>query len=303
MWLDNKSGYAYQVQVQLPEYDMTSTADLETLPLVRGQQRPTLGDVATVRRESIPGEFDRSGPRRLVTVSANVSGKDLGSAARQVQKIIDSLGAPPAGTTVELQGQAQLLTDTLSSLQTGLGLAIVVIFLVLTANFQSFKIALVVLSTIPAVLAGSLGLLWLTGSTLNLQSYMGIIMSVGVSVANAILMITNSEDLRLLFNNSARAAVTAGGMRLRPILMTSIAMIAGMLPMASGLGESGDQSAPLGRAVIGGLFFSAIAALLILPLVFSLVQRKSSIQSASLNPDDADSPFYDQPKEVVMRAA
>ena len=303
LWLDNKSGYAYQVQVQLPEYDMTSTADLETLPLVRGQQRPTLGDVATVRRESIPGEFDRSGPRRLVTVSANVSGKDLGSAARQVQKIIDSLGAPPAGTTVELQGQAQLLTDTLSSLQTGLGLAIVVIFLVLTANFQSFKIALVVLSTIPAVLAGSLGLLWLTGSTLNLQSYMGIIMSVGVSVANAILMITNSEDLRLLFNNSTRAAVTAGGMRLRPILMTSIAMIAGMLPMASGLGESGDQSAPLGRAVIGGLFFSAIAALLILPLVFSLVQRKSSIQSASLNPDDADSPFYDQPKEVVMRAA
>lgn len=303
LWLDNKSGYAYQVQVQLPEYDMASTADLETLPLVRGQQRPTLGDVATVRRESIPGEFDRSGPRRLVTVSANVSGKDLGSAARQVQKIIDSLGAPPAGTTVELQGQAQLLTDTLSSLQTGLGLAIVVIFLVLTANFQSFKIALVVLSTIPAVLAGSLGLLWLTGSTLNLQSYMGIIMSVGVSVANAILMITNSEDLRLLFNNSTRAAVTAGGMRLRPILMTSIAMIAGMLPMASGLGESGDQSAPLGRAVIGGLFFSAIAALLILPLVFSLVQRKSSIQSASLNPDDADSPFYDQPKEVVMRAA
>lgn len=303
LWLDNKSGYAYQVQVQLPEYDMASTADLETLPLVRGQQRPTLGDVATVRRESIPGEFDRSGPRRLVTVSANVSGKDLGSAARQVQKIIDSLGAPPAGTTVELQGQAQLLTDTLSSLQTGLGLAIVVIFLVLTANFQSFKIALVVLSTIPAVLAGSLGLLWLTGSTLNLQSYMGIIMSVGVSVANAILMITNSEDLRLLFNNSARAAVTAGGMRLRPILMTSIAMIAGMLPMASGLGESGDQSAPLGRAVIGGLFFSAIAALLILPLVFSLVQRKSSIQSASLNPDDADSSFYDQPKEVVMRAA
>lgn len=303
LWLDNKTGYAYQVQVQLPEYDMASTADLETLPLVRGQQRPTLGDVATVQRESIPGEFDRSGPRRLITVSANVSGKDLGSAARQVQKIIDSLGAPPVGTTVELQGQAQLLTETLSSLQTGLGLAIVVIFLVLTANFQSFKISLVVLSTIPAVLAGSLGLLWLTGSTLNLQSYMGIIMSVGVSVANAILMITNSESLRLQFNDSARAAVTAGGMRLRPILMTSIAMIAGMLPMASGLGESGDQSAPLGRAVIGGLFFSAIAALLILPLVFALVQRKSSIQSVSLNPDDAESPFYDAPDAVLHKAA
>ena len=303
LWLDKKSGYAYQVQVQLPEYDMSSIADLKTLPLVRGQQRPTLGDVATVTRETIPGEYDRSGPRRLVTVSANISGKDLGAASREVQKLIDSLGAPPAGTTVELQGQAQLLTETLSSLQTGLGLAIVVIFLVLTANFQSFKISLVVLSTIPAVLAGSLGLLWLTGSTLNLQSYMGIIMSVGVSVANAILMITNSETLRVQFRDAGRAAVTAGGMRLRPILMTSIAMIAGMLPMASGLGETGDQSAPLGRAVIGGLFFSAIAALLILPLVFALVMRKSSVDSVSLNPDDTDSLVYDAPDMVLKKVA
>jgi multidrug efflux pump subunit AcrB len=303
LWLDKKSGYAYQVQVQLPEYDMSSIADLETLPLVRGQQRPTLGDVATVTRETIPGEYDRSGPRRLVTVSANISGKDLGSASREVQKLIDSLGTPPAGTTVELQGQAQLLTETLSSLQTGLGLAIVVIFLVLTANFQSFKISLVVLSTIPAVLAGSLGLLWLTGSTLNLQSYMGIIMSVGVSVANAILMITNCETLRVQFRDSTRAAITAGGMRLRPILMTSIAMIAGMLPMASGLGETGDQSAPLGRAVIGGLFFSAIAALLVLPLVFALVMRKSSVDSVSLNPDDTDSLVYDAPDVVLKKVA
>ncbi|TDN40608.1 efflux RND transporter permease subunit [Hymenobacter sp. UV11] len=303
LWLDKKSGYAYQVQVQLPEYDMASIADLETLPLVRGQQRPTLGDVATVTRETIAGEYDRSGPRRLVTVSANVSGKDLGTASREVQKLLDSLGAPPAGTTVELQGQAQLLTETLSSLQTGLGLAIVVIFLVLTANFQSFRISVVVLSTIPAVLAGSLGLLWLTGSTLNLQSYMGIIMSVGVSVANAILMITNSETLRLQYRDSARAAVTAGGMRLRPILMTSIAMIAGMLPMASGLGETGDQSAPLGRAVIGGLFFSAIAALLILPLVFALVMRKSSVDSVSLNPDDTDSLVYDAPEVTLKKVA
>jgi len=303
LWLDKQSGYAYQVQVQLPEYDMSSIADLETLPLVRGQQRPTLGDVATVTRETIPGEYDRSGPRRLVTASANVSGKDLGAASREVQKLIDSLGPPPAGTTVELQGQAQLLTETLSSLQTGLGLAIVVICLVITANFQSFRISLVVLSTIPAVLAGSLGLLWLTGSTLNLQSYMGIIMSVGVSVANAILMITNSETLRLHYRDSARAAVTAGGMRLRPILMTSIAMIAGMLPMASGLGETGDQSAPLGRAVIGGLFFSAIAALLVLPLVFALVMRKSSVDSVSLNPDDTDSLVYDAPDVVLKKVA
>ncbi|AUD05369.1 efflux RND transporter permease subunit [Spirosoma pollinicola] len=293
LWLDRKTGYAYQVQVQLPEYEMSSLEDMENIPLVKGQLRPTLGDVATIRRTTVPGEYDRSGPRRLVTVSANIFNKDLGTATRDVQRVIDGLGTPPKGTLVELQGMAQLLRETLGSLQTGLGLAIVVIFLVLMANFQSFGVAFVVLSTIPAVLAGSLGLLSLTGSTLNLQSYMGIIMSVGVSVANAILLITNAEQLRLVYNDSTKAALTAGGMRLRPIMMTSLAMIAGMIPMASGLGEAGDQSAPLGRAVIGGLFFSAFAALLILPVIFASVQGKASVKSASLNPNDEESEFYD----------
>lgn len=293
LWLDQKTGYAYQVQVQLPEYEMGSIEDMEAIPLVKGQVQPTLGDVATIRRTTVPGEYDRSGPRRLVTVSANIFRKDLGTATRDVQQVIDGLGTPPKGTTVELLGMAQLLKETLGSLQTGLGLAIVVILLVLTANFQSYKVAFVVLSTVPAVLAGSLGLLVLTGSTLNLQSYMGIIMSVGVSVANAILLITNAEQLRVEYNDSSKAALTAGGMRLRPILMTSLAMIAGMIPMASGIGEAGDQSAPLGRAVIGGLFFSAIAALLILPVIFATVQRKTTILSPSLNPDDAESEFYD----------
>ncbi|MBO0936361.1 efflux RND transporter permease subunit [Fibrella sp. HMF5335] len=293
LWLDQKSGYAYQVQVQLPESEMTSPEDMEAIPLVRGQLRPTLGDVATIQRTTVPGEFDRSGPRRLVTVSANMYRSDLGTASRDVQQVIDELGTPPKGTTVELLGMAQLLTETLSSLQTGLGLAVVVMLLVLTANFQSFKVAFVVLSTVPAVLAGALGMLVLTGSTLNLQSYMGIIMSVGVSVANAILLITNAEQLRLQYDDAGKAALTAGGMRLRPILMTTIAMIVGMVPMALGVGEAGDQSAPLGRAVIGGLFFSAIAALLILPVIFATVQAKTSIKSPSLNPEDPDSEYYD----------
>lgn len=293
LWLDQKSGYAYQVQVQLPEYEMASPEDMEAIPLVRGQLRPTLGDVATIRRTTAPGEFDRSGPRRLVTVSANIFRRDLGTASRDVQKVIIGLGTPPKGTTVELLGMAQLLTETLGSLQTGLGLAVMVILLVLTANFQSFKVAFVVLSTVPAVLAGALALLVMTGSTLNLQSYMGIIMSVGVSVANAILLITNAEQLRLEYDDAGKAALTAGGMRLRPILMTTIAMIVGMIPMALGIGEAGDQSAPLGRAVIGGLFFSAIAALLVLPVIFATVQGKTTIKSPSLNPEDPDSEYYD----------
>jgi multidrug efflux pump subunit AcrB len=185
-------------------------------------------------------------------------------------------------------------TQTLNSLQSGLLLAIVVIFLLLAANYQSFKVSFVVLVTVPAVLAGSMILLLITGGTLNLQSYMGIIMSVGVSIANAVLLVTTAESLRLEMGDAGKAAQQAGSQRIRPILMTSIAMVVGMLPMASGLSESGEQAAPLGCAVIGGLIASTFAALLILPVVFSAVQRKSSLKSVSLDPDDHSSEYYDQ---------
>jgi multidrug efflux pump subunit AcrB len=175
--------------------------------------------------------------------------------------------------------------ETLSGLQNGLAIAVVVIFLLLAANYQSFKLSLAVLTTIPAVILGSLIALLLTGSTLNLQSYMGMIMSTGVSVANAILIVTNAEKLRLEYKDASRAAVTSASIRLRPILMTSLAMIAGMIPMASGMGEAGDQTAPLGRAVIGGLVFSTLAALLILPQVYALVQKRSDFSTPSLMPE------------------
>jgi multidrug efflux pump subunit AcrB len=163
----------------------------------------------------------------------------------------------------------------------------------LAANYQSFKLAFVVLTTVPAVLAGSMIMLLATGSTLNLQSYMGIIMSVGVSVANAILLVTNAEHIRLEEKQSELAAVKAASIRLRPILMTSISMVVGMIPMALGLGESGAQTAPLGRAVIGGLIASTIVSLAILPLIFAAVQRKTSVNGVSLDPDDKTSIYYD----------
>lgn len=293
LWLDQSKGFAYQVQVQLASQDIKSEADMQNLPLVPGQSRPTLGDVATLHTANVPGEFDRIGPRRIVTVSANIDHKDLGTATRDVQKAIKAVGEPPKGSVVQLRGLAQLLTETLSSLQTGLGLAIVVIFLLLAANYQSLKVAGVVLVTVPAVLAGSLLLLLVTGETLNLQSYMGVIMSVGVSVANAVLIVTNAESLRLRYRDAVAAARLAGAARLRPVLMTSIAMVAGMLPMASGLGESGEQSAPLGRAVIGGLLASTVAALFILPVIFAAVQRKTTFVSVSLDPDDPESANFD----------
>jgi multidrug efflux pump subunit AcrB len=292
LWLDNDKGLAYQVQVQVPEYKMTTVEDIANIPLQSGNLHPTLTDVATFSEESGPGQYDRSGPNRLVTITANLHQKDLGTASKAVEKAVARAGEAPRGMAIEFKGQVKLLAETLSSLQGGLVVAIVIIFLLLAANFQSFKLSLAILSSVPAVLAGSLLMLLLFGATLNLQSYMGMIMSVGVSVANAILMITNAENLRLEVKDARQAGLLAAGSRIRPILMTSIAMIAGMVPMASGLGEGGDQVAPLGQAVIGGLIASTLASLLILPAVFARMQRSTSFESVSLDPEDQNSKFY-----------
>jgi RND family efflux transporter MFP subunit len=283
-WLDEKAAYTYQVQVQIPEYAMSTIDHLKEIPLIKGQNRPILSDVADFKMVNAAGEYDRSGPRRFLTVNANLSKVDLGTATTEVQKIVKGMGQPAKGVTIALKGMSDLLTETLSSLQTGLLFAVVVILLLLTATYESLKLGMVVLVTAPAVILGSLLLLLVTGSTLNLQSYMGMIMSIGVSVANAILIVTNAEKLRLEYSEAKKAAVVAASIRLRPILMTSLAMIAGMIPMASGMGEAGEQTAPLGRAVIGGLIASTLAALYILPLAFAWIQNKSSLQSPSLLP-------------------
>ncbi len=284
-WLDQNSAYTYQVQVQIPEFAMRNLAQLQEVPLVAGQARPVLADVATFSVDTLPGEYSRTGPRRFVTVSANMHHQDLGTATRSVENAIASLGQPPKGIATQVKGMSSLLTETLGSLQTGLGIAILVIFLLLAANYQSFKLSFVILSTIPAVIAGSIGALLLTGSTLNLQSYMGIIMSTGISVANAILIVTNAERLRWEYRDAGKAALDSAGLRLRPVLMTSFAMVAGMVPMALGTGETGEQVAPLGRAVIGGLVASTLAALYIVPQVYALLQKKTPLQDPSLLPD------------------
>ena len=178
------------------------------------------------------------------------------------------------------------MTEMQSGLTIGLLLAIAAVFLLLTANFQSIRLALVATSTIPAVVAGVVLTLWLTGTTLNIQSFIGAIMAVGVAMANAILLVTFAEQRRREGLSATDAAVTGAGSRLRAILMTSCAMVAGMLPMALALGEAGAQNAPLGRAVIGGLIAATAATLLILPCVFASLQRAASTASPSLDPDD-----------------
>jgi len=296
LWLDHKDAYTYQTQVEVPEYMMTSVEELKASSLIQGQMRPVLEDVASISIDTLPGEYDRSGPRRFVTVSANTYKKDLGSATTAVQAALGSLGTPPTGLVPEIKGMSSLLTQTLNSLQSGLLAAVVVIFLLLAANYQSFGTAICVLATVPAVLLGALLMLLATGATLNLQSYMGIIMSIGVSVANALLIVTNAEKLRLDFKDPFKAAIVSAGLRLRPILMTSAAMIVGMIPMASGLGESGDQTAPLGRAVIGGLAASTVSALLMVPLVYGWIQQKKAFKTLSLLPED-DVPEQNNNKE------
>jgi multidrug efflux pump subunit AcrB len=292
VWVDPKIGLSYLVQVEVPEYQMNSINDIKEIPVLPGQSRPVLSDVATVKTDTINGENDDIGSVPTLSVTANINKRDLGTATDDVQKAIESLGKLPRGLTMSLHGMSQTLTDTLSSLQTGLLVAILVIYLMLAANFQSFKVSLVVLSTVPAVLGGSLLLIKLTGATLNLQSYMGMIMSVGVSISNAVLLVTNAEELRKHNGDALRSAREAVSLRMRPILMTSLAMIVGMIPMASGLGEGGDQTSPLGRAVIGGLFASTFAALLILPLLFAWVQGNATTDSVSLDPEDKESKFY-----------
>jgi multidrug efflux pump subunit AcrB len=292
IWIDEAIGLSYNVQVQVPLNEMSSRSQVEEIPLLRNASRPVLGDVASITNDTTYGENDDLGAIPYVSVTANLYKKDLGDASTDVQKTIASLGKLPRGLFVEQIGLGKVLSETLSSLQTGLLVAIVVIFLMLSANFQSFKVPLVILAAIPSVVLGALTLLFLTGSTLNLQSYMGIIMSVGVSIANAVLLISNAETLRLHNGDALKSAKEAVALRLRPIIMTSLAMIAGMLPMAIGEGEGGDQVSPLGRAVIGGLIGSTFAVLIVLPLVFSWVQGKTTTQSVSLDPDDEKSRFY-----------
>jgi len=291
-WLDEKGGYTYGVQVEVPENKMKSKDDLGEIPLLKNSSRPLLGDIAIFSVDSTYGEIDNLGALPVLTVTANLYKKDLGTASKDVNKVIEDLGKLPRGITVELIGLSNTLNETLESLQSGLVVAIIVIFLMLAANFQSFKVSAIILTTAPAVLLGSLALLMLTGSTLNLQSYMGMIMSVGVSISNAVLLITNAEQLRMHNGDAMLSAKEAAALRLRPIVMTAAAMVVGMIPMALGIGEAGDQSSPLGRAVIGGLVSSTFAALFILPLVFALGQGKTSTASVSLDPEDENSSHY-----------
>jgi multidrug efflux pump subunit AcrB len=306
-WRDPATGQGYIVQVQVPFAKMAGARDLETTP-VKGNglsayhtgpgmsggigKTVLLRDIAVVRESTMPGEVDRFNMRRTISIVANVEGEDLGRVDRKVRAAVKAAGEAPRGATVVVRGQLEPMTLIFSGLQFGLILAVFVIFLLLTAYFQSIKLSLIAVASVPATLAGVTLILFATGTTLNLQSFMGAIMAVGVCVANAILLVTFAEKSRRSTADSKAAALEGATSRFRPIVMTTCAMAAGMVPMALGWTEGGEQAAPLGRAVIGGLIAATIATLFVLPSLFAIVQSRASIASASLDPDDPDSRMF-----------
>jgi multidrug efflux pump subunit AcrB len=293
-WRDPNSGNAFQIQVQLPQNRMQSVESVGDVPVMQDERSDTrLIDVASMKLGTMPGLIERYNGQHVVSLTANLHGTTLGEAAKQINQALARVGDPPKDISVKMRGEIPPLEQTLSGLRVGLLLAVLVIFLLLTANFQSVRLALAIVLMIPAVLCGVLLMLLVTATTLNVQSFMGAIMAIGIAVANSILLVTFAEQARHEGRSFLEAAQEGATGRMRAVLMTAAAMIFGMLPMAIGFGEGGSQSAPLARAVIGGLLLSTFTTLTVLPSIYAILQRKAGIQSPSLNPMDTESGYYE----------
>ncbi|MGO9465385.1 MAG: efflux RND transporter permease subunit [Isosphaeraceae bacterium] len=294
-WVDVKTGFDYLVQVQVPPLRMEKPEDIETLPLksVNPLVNLMVRDVANVRRGVRPGELDRDMSQRYLTVTANVEGEDMGRASRQVAAALEAAGESPRGVRVETMGQLPPMIEMFQALGIGLAVAVFVIFVLLTGYFQSLRLALISIGAVPGVLAGIATILYFTNTSLNIESFMGSIMSLGVSVSNSVMLVTFIDEHWKRGSPSTEAAIIGAGERLRPILMTACAMTVGMVPMALALERGSQMQAPLGLAVIGGLVMSTFATLLVLPSIFAVVIGPRVARSPSVYPDDPASAHYD----------
>ncbi|MEO7111860.1 MAG: efflux RND transporter permease subunit, partial [Polyangiaceae bacterium] len=278
-WLDPKRGVQYLVAVQTPQYEINSIDALNATPISRGAQTPELlSNMASISRTTGPINITHYNVARTYDVQANVDGTDLGSIATGVKKVIaDTKGEMPRGTTVTVKGQVESMETSFRGLGFGLIFSIVLVYLLMVVNFQSWLDPLVILMALPGALSGIAWMLFLTHTTLSVPSLMGAIMCVGVATANSILVVTFANDQRKNGFDAKKAALAAGMTRLRPVIMTALAMIIGMLPMSLGLGEGGEQNAPLGRAVIGGLAVATLSTLFFVPVMYSLLRRKMRV--------------------------
>jgi multidrug efflux pump subunit AcrB len=278
-WLDPKNGVNYSVIVEAPYHLMHSVEAIENTPLTSGAINNPVGNaqllsnVASVRHDVDPAVVDHYSVQRVIDLDCAVSGRDLGSATNAVQREIASLGKLPPGTLINIRGQSQAMRSSFITLGGGIVLAIVLVYLLMAANFQSWLEPFVITMAIPGALAGVLWMLVITGTTINVESLMGTIMAVGVGVANGNLLITFANEMHEEGHDPVASAIEAGRIRFRPIIMTALAMILGMLPMALALGAGSAQNAPLGRAVIGGLIAATLMTLFVVPAIYSIFSR------------------------------
>jgi len=273
-YLNWKNGVTYAIQAQTPQYDIASLNALENIPLTSptAKQPEILADVATISRSSEMAVINHYNIRRTLDIYGNVQGRDLGSVSRDIQKIVDAnTKALPRGSFLRVRGQVETMKSSYFGLIAGLAFAIVLVYLLIVVNFQSWLDPFIIITALPAALAGIVMFLFATGTTLSVPALMGAIMCMGVATANSILVVSFAKDRYEHHHDAIKAAVEAGATRFRPVMMTALAMIIGMIPMALGAGEGGEQNAPLGRAVIGGLFCATIATLIFVPSVFALL--------------------------------
>ena len=279
-----------------PQYKIQSLQDLANTPVTTpGASRSgILTDVASVTRTNEMEVINHYNIRRLVEIYGNVQGRDLGSAARDISRIVNAdRKSLPRGSFITIRGQIQTMRSSYIGLLAGLGFSIALVYMLIVVNFQSWLDPFIIITALPAALAGIVLFLFITNTTLSVPALMGAIMCMGVATANSILVISFAKERLLHHGDAMEAAIEAGYTRFRPVIMTALAMIIGMIPMAIGLGDGGEQNAPLGRAVIGGLLAATATTLFVLPAVFALVQGWWSPRRPSLDPDDPESEHYE----------
>jgi multidrug efflux pump subunit AcrB len=276
-WLNPKNGVSYPVVIQSPQHRMASIGALQATPVTSGTDTAPqiLSGVATMSRTTTPVALNHYNVQPVYDVFANVQGSDLGSVADAVSRVIDDFRAKiPKASIITMRGQVQSMNEAFGGLGFGILFAIVLVYFLMVVNFQSWIDPAIILMALPGVIAGILWLLFATGTTLSVPSLMGAIMAIGVATSNSILLITFANQERQRGLDARAAALSAGRTRLRPVLMTALAMVIGMLPMSLGLGEGGEQNAPLGRAVIGGLTLATLYTLFFVPIAYSLLRRR-----------------------------
>jgi len=280
-WVNPQNGVQYNVSVMTPQYKMETMSALEATPVTVGGGAPQLfGNLATQRRDVAPAVVNHYNVQPVFDVFASADRRDLGGVAREIDAIIQRAERTlPKGSSIVVRGQVESMRTSFTGLGLGILFAIVLVYIVLVVNFQSWLDPLIIVFALPGALAGIVWMLYLTHTTLTVPALMGAIMAMGVATANSVLLITFADDQRQAGRTAAEAAVDAGFARLRPVCMTALAMIIGMLPMALGLGEGGEQNAPLGRAVIGGLLVATFFTLVIVPLVYSVLRNQAVVHA------------------------